>query len=428
MRISSLRRAFLGVLLGAGFLCATPVHAQSRDVVLITYAGPISPVSAEYIDRGIAEGEARGAAAVVLQLDTPGGLDTSMRQIIQREMNAHVPVVVFVAPRGARAASAGCLIVLAADVAVMAPGTNIGAAHPVDLSGGPLSEKIVNDAAAYARSLATAHHRNADWAERAVRQSVSVPEEEALSLGIIDLTANDLSDLLIKLNGRVAHAAAGDKTLSLAGAREVALEMSTRERLLATLTHPTVAYLLLLLGVLAIVVEIVAPHGFVTGTAGVVAVLLALAGLANLPVQLSGAALLVLGMVLLGLELKITSHGVLTLIGLAAFVFGSLLLFPRVPGYRVSLWAIGSVALLWAGMLGAVLRVVIKARRRPVITGTQRLVGGFGTAKTNLAPRGVVLLAGEDWDARADPPPVSRGEKVQVLAVEGLTLRVRKVS
>ena len=428
MKDAALRIASLGTLLGAALFWAAPARAQSRDVVVLTYAGPIGPVSAEYIDRGIGEGEARGAAAVILLLDTPGGLDTSMRQIIQREMNARVPVVVFVAPRGARAASAGCLMVLAADVAAMAPGTNIGAAHPVDLSGGPLSEKIVNDAAAYARSLAAAHHRNADWAERAVRQSVSVAENEALGLGIIDLTANDVGDLLAKLNGRVAHMAARDTTLALAGARQVAIETNGRERLLGTLTNPTVAYLLLLLGLLAVIVETVAPHGFVTGTAGVVAILLALVGLATLPVQLSGAALLLLGMVLLGLELKITSHGLLTMIGLVAFVFGSLLLFPRVPGFRVSFWAIGSVALLWAGMLGAVLRVVVQARRRPVITGTQRLVGGFGTAKTDLAPRGVVLLAGEDWDARADPPPVSRGEKVEVLAVDGLTLRVRKVS
>ncbi len=428
MKDAALRIASLGTLLGAALFSAAPARAESRDVVVLTYAGPIGPVTAEYIDRGITEGEARGAAAVILLLDTPGGLDSSMRQIIQREMNARVPVVVFVAPRGARAASAGCLIVLAADVAAMAPGTNIGAAHPVDLSGGPVSEKIVNDAAAYARSLAAAHDRAADWAERAVRQSVSVPENEALNLGIIDLTANDVGDLLAKLNGRVAHMAAGDTTLALASARQVAIETNARERLLGTLTNPTVAYLLLLLGLLAVIVEIVAPHGFVTGTAGLVAILLALVGLATLPVQLSGAVLLLLGMVLLGLELKITSHGLLTVIGLVAFVFGSLLLFPRVPGFRVSLWAIGSVALLWAGMLGAVLRVVVRARRRPVITGTQRLVGGFGTAKTDLAPRGVVLLAGEDWDARADPPPVGRGEKVEVLAVEGLTLRVRMVS
>lgn len=409
-------------------LFSASAASQSHDVVVLTYAGPIAPISAQYITHGISEAESRSVAAVILELDTPGGLDSSMRQIIQGEMNARVPVIVFVAPRGARAASAGCLIALGADVTAMAPGTNIGAAHPVDLSGGALSEKIVNDAAAYARSLAAAHHRNADWAEQAVRQSVSLPATEALRLGVIDLMANDVDDLLVKLNGRTAHLATGDVTLSVAGTHQVAVEMTGRERLLNTIGNPTVAYLLLLLGVLAIVAEIMAPHGFVTGTVGAIAVLLALAGLASLPVQLSGQALLILGMVLLGLELKITSHGLLTLTGLVAFVFGSLLLFPPVPGYRVSWWAIGTVMLLWAGMLGAVLRKVLESRRRPVLVGIQRVVGGFGVAKTALAPGGVVVVNGEEWNAQADPAPVGRGERVEVLGVEGLTLRVRQVS
>jgi hypothetical protein len=221
----------------------------------------------------------------------------------------------------------------------MAPGTNIGAAHPIYSTGGTVSEKIVNDAAAYARSIAAAHKRNTEWPERAVRESVSATAEEALSLGVIDLTASDLPDLLTKLNGRTVHRAGGDATLAISGAQTTTIEMDAREKLLAALTEPTVAYLFLLLGLLAIVVEISAPHGFVTGTLGFVAVVLALVGLVNLPVQISGAALLVLGMVLLGLELKITSHGALTLLGLAAFVFGSILLLPRIPGYRISPFA-----------------------------------------------------------------------------------------
>jgi membrane-bound serine protease (ClpP class) len=415
----------LGLLLTATVLL--PPRARAREVVVLTFAGPIGPVSADYIARGIGEAESRGAAAVILRLDTPGGLDSSMRQIIQREMNARVPVVVFVAPRGARAASAGCLIVLAADVAAMAPGTNLGAAHPVYYTGGAVSEKVVNDAIAYARSLAAAHRRNADWAEKAVRESASLPADEAVRLGVVDLAANDVSDLLSELNGRQAHTSTGEVTLLLAGAQAVAVDMDWRERLLGTLANPNLAYLLFVLGVLAVVVEVFAPHGMVTGTLGTVALLLGLVGLALLPVQLAGVALLVLGMVLLVLELKLTSHGLLTLTGLVAFLLGSLLLFPRVPGYGVSGWLIGAMCVLWAAALTVVVRLVVQARHAPGLMGVERVLGSVGAAKTDLAPLGVVLVGGEDWSAEAEGEPVARGEKVRVLAVNGLVLRVRKL-
>jgi membrane-bound serine protease (ClpP class) len=417
--------------IGTVILCAIsfvslPALAQ-REVVLLPYAGPISPASAEYIARGITDAENSNAAAVILQLDTPGGLDSSMRQIIQRETNARVPVIVFVAPRGARAASAGCLITLAADVAAMAPGTNIGAAHPVYASGGVVSDKIVNDAAAYARSLSALHKRNVEWSERAVRESVSATAEEALSLGVIDLVAGDVNQLLADMNGRTVHASAGDRTLDLGAPKILTTEMSFREHLLAALTDPTVAYLLLLVGGLAIATEIFAPHGLVTGTVGALAVLLALVGLASLPLQIFGLTFLLLGMVLLGLELKITSHGLLTLVGLLAFVFGSLLLLPRIPGYRISPLAIAAVTLLWVLMFGAIFRLVLRARRQPALVGTQLITGRTGFAKTDLAPRGVVHVGGEDWNALAEPP-VSKGERVTVVSVEGLTLHVRKIS
>jgi membrane-bound serine protease (ClpP class) len=234
--------------------------------------------------------------------------------------------------------------------------------------------------------------------------------------------------LLRQLNGRVVHTANGDVTLSLAGATQVAVDLNWSEEVLSTLADPTVAYLLLLLGILAIVVELFAPHGFVTGTLGAVAVLLALFGLTNLPVHLTGLLLLILGMSLLGLELKITSHGVLTAAGLIAFIFGSLFLFPRAAGYAISPWAIGIAALLWVVMLVFVVRVVLRARHAPVLTGVQRVIGSIGVAKTDLAPKGVVLVNGEDWDASADPAPIARGEKIAVLEIQGLTLRVRKLA
>lgn len=423
MKIRNLVTALVAALI---FL--VPASRAQREVVVLSYAGAISPAAAEYIERGIGEAEARNAAAVVLQLDTSGGLDSSMRQIVQREMKARVPVIAFVAPPGARAASAGCIIVLGAEVAAMAPGTNIGAAHPIYSSGGTVSEKIVNDSAAYARSLADAHHRNSAWAERAVRESVSATAEEALSLRVIDIMANDVQQLLSALDGRVLHRPIGDTKLTFTGVQQSSLEMDFREKFLGVLTDPTVAYLLFLLGALAIVVEISAPHGFVTGTVGVVAVLLALVGLANLPVQISGLALLLFGMALLGLELKITSHGFLTLLGLVAFVFGSLLLLPRIPGYRISPFAIGAVALVWAGMLGAVARLVLRSRHAPLLTGTHRVTGREGVAKTDLSPRGVVLVDSEDWDAVAETPPIARGERVSVTSVDGLTLHVRRIS
>lgn len=419
------------VLLGASLSLALPaggVPSSTPRVVVLTYSGPIDPASAEFIARGIAEAEAQNAAAFVLELDTPGGLDSSMREIIQHEMNARVPVIVFVAPRGARAASAGCIIVLAADVAAMADGTNIGAAHPVYISGSAVSEKILNDAAAYARSIAAARHHNAEWAERAVRESVSATSQEALKLGAIDLTANDMAELLSKLDGKVIHRAGGDVTLALAGATQSAISMDAHERMLETLTDPTVAYMLFLLGVLAVVIEILAPHGFVTGSIGAVAVILALVGVLNLPVQISGAALLVLGMLLLGLELKLTTHGVLNLFGIVAFVFGSMLVLPRMPGFRISPYAIGAVALLWAVMLGYVARLVLRSRHQPVLMGTQRVAGSWGVAKTDLAPRGVVLVNSEEWDALADAPPIAKGERIAVVSVEGLTLHVRKIA
>jgi membrane-bound serine protease (ClpP class) len=417
------------VLLGATLLLAPIAGAATPpSVVVLTYSGPINPASAEYIARGISEAEARNAAAFVLQLDTPGGLDSSMREIIQHEMNARVTVIVFVAPRGARAASAGCIIVLAADVAAMAPGTNMGAAHPIYLSGGTVSEKILNDAAAYARSIASARHRNSEWAERAVRESVSATSQEALSLNIIDLTANDVTELLSKLDSKTIHRADGDITLSLAGATQVEIAMDSRERILETLTDPTVAYVLFLLGALAVLIEIFAPHGFVTGTIGAVAVILALVGLISMPIQISGAIVLLLGMLLLGLELKVTSHGVLMLLGLIAFVFGSILVLPRIPGFRISLYAIGSVTLVWAVMLSAVVGLVLRSRHQPVLMGTQRVAGSSGIAKTNLAPRGVVLVNSEEWDALADAPPIAKGERISVVSVEGLTLHVRKIS
>ncbi len=404
-----------------------PLTMNGEEVVVLTYSGPISVLSAEYIERGISEAEARKAAAVVLQLDTPGGLDSPMRRIIQKMMNARLPVIVYVSPRGARAASAGCLIVFAAEIAAMAPGTNLGAAHPAYITGQPASEKVVNDAVAYARSLAASRNRNADWAEKAVRESASIPQVEALQLKVVDLGADDLDDLLRQLDGRKLGSRGGETTLGLTSSPRVWIDMNARERVLNVLADPTLAYLLLVLGVLAIVFEVLTPGGFVAGTFGALAVLLGLVGLSLLPVRVSGAALLVLGLVLFVLELKIVSHGLLTAAGITAFTLGSVLLFPRVPGYRISWFAIGAMVLFWVGALGFVFQLVLKAHRGPVLAGVEGLKGAEGLAKTDLAPNGIVLVEGEDWSAEADPSPIHAGERIQVVAIHGLTLRVRRL-
>jgi len=408
-------------------LCASLARAQ-HSVIVLPYAGPIGQAAADYIERGITQAEQQSAGAIVIELDTPGGLDSSMRRIVQRELSSRVPLVVFVAPAGARAASAGCIIALGADVIAMAPGTNIGAAHPVYSNGGAVSEKIVNDAAAYARSLAGAHGRNVQWAERAVRESVSASAQEAVQNGIADLNASDLTGLLSRIDGRQIHRASGDITIVTKGASTEVLELSAREKLVAVVTNPTIAYLLFLLGALAILVEIFAPHVFVTGSVGFLAIVASLAGIVDLPVQVTGAALLIVGMILLGLELKITSHGALTAFGLVAFIAGSFLVLPRIPGFTISAWAIVTVGILWAIMLSGAVRLVLRSRHAPVLTGTQRVAGQTGVAKTDIAPRGVVLVNGEDWDAMADGAPISRGERIAVDFVEGLTLHVRKLT
>ncbi len=408
-------------------LAFAAIQAEGSDVVVLTAAGPVGTFMAEYVERGITEAEARGAAAVVLRLDTPGGLDSAMRRIVQRTMNARVPVIAYVAPRGARAASAGCLIVLAAHVAAMAPGTNIGAAHPRYITGEDVSAKVLNDAAAYARSLAAANKRNGDWAEKAVRESVSATDEEALSLHVIETIEPELDKLLAQVDGRVVRTTAGNMELRTRDARQLWLGMNWRERVFSVLADPTLAYLLLVAGAVAIIFEIVIGGSIVAGGFGAIALFLGMCGLASLPVRASGATLLVLAIVLFVAELKVASHGLLTVAGVISFVLGSWLLFPRTPGYRISLVAIVAMAACWIAVLAVVIRLVLKARRAPVSGGTECLVGAQGVAKTDLAPRGVVFVGGEDWNAEADGSPVTAGNKVEVLAVDALTLRVRRL-
>jgi membrane-bound serine protease (ClpP class) len=411
---------------------AMPASAHGARVDVLTLEGVISPVSVRLVESAIERARAQGAQALVIRLDTPGGLERSMRSIAQRILNAEVPVVVYVAPTGARAASAGTFITLAGHVAAMAPATNIGAAHPVAVGGGSADKesvrKIENDAAAFIRSLALERGRNADWAEKAVRESVSVTEREALKLRVIDLIAESVPDLLEKLDGRVVKTSRGPVTLATRGAVVVPVEVGLRDRFLNVITDPNVAYILMMLGVLGLFFELSNPGVIVPGIIGGISLILAFYAFQSLPINFAGLLLILLGIVLLIAEIKIVSHGVLAIGGVIAMALGSLLLFDTPElGFRLSPWllvaTVGGVAAAFLITMAAGAR----ALRRPPMLGARGMIGATGVARGPLAPEGQVHVGGELWRAIAEGGSVEDGRPVRVVGVEGLTLRVVKV-
>lgn len=421
----------LGVALPVG--SATPAPTPPR-VRLLEVDGVITPIVARYVSRELARAAA-DADLVVLQLDTPGGLDTAMRTIIQDIAGSPVPVVVHVAPEGARAASAGLFLTLAAHVAAMAPQTAIGAAHPVALGGGDpdevMTSKVVNDAAAMARALAETHGRNAVWAERAVRESLSASAREALELGVIDLVASDLPSLLAAIDGRRVETARGPVEIDTTAADVTGRPLTGVERFLQALAHPDVAYLLLSLGVLGLVFELIYPGGIFPGVIGALALLLGMIALGNLPVGWAGATLLVFGVGLIVVEALTPGFGVFGVGGGLAALLGSLFLYrplgpasPALPDLRPSPWLVG----LWLGLLAALLIVVVqaalRARHAPIGVGPEALLGRRGLALTDLVPAGTIQVEYESWSAEAVDGPVRAGEEVVVSGVRGVTLEV----
>ena len=357
---------------------------------VLTIDGVISPVTVRLVESAIERARADGARALVIQLDTPGGLERSMRSIAQRILNAEVPVVVYVAPTGARAASAGAFITLAGHVAAMAPATNIGAAHPVAVGGGIDKEslrKIENDAAAFIRTLALERGRNADWAEKAVRESVSVTEREALKLRVIDLIADSVPDLLEKIDGRTVKTIRGPVTLATRGAQVMPVEVGLRDRFLNVITDPNVAYILMMLGMLGLFFELSNPGVIVPGIIGSISLILAFYAFQSLPINFAGLLLILLGIVLLIAEIKIVSHGVLAIGGVIAMALGSLMLFdaPEVS-FRISRWllvaSVGAVAAMFIITMAAGAR----ALRRPPMLGAGGMIGSTGVARGALAP------------------------------------------
>jgi membrane-bound serine protease (ClpP class) len=418
------------VLAVSGILPGTGANAMgSGEILVLTVRGPITPSVADYVERGVRVGQERGAALLVLELDTPGGLDASMRVITGALLNATFPNVVHVAPSGARAASAGTFITLAADIAAMASGTTLGAAHPVSLVGGmdaTLATKAVNDAAAYARSLAERRGRNGEWAEKAVRESASLTETQALKEKVIDLIAPDLEGLLAALEGRELRRPEGAVVLHTRGRPIERLPMDWRRRLLDRLADPNVAYLLLMLGMLGIFFELAHPGVIFPGVVGGISLILAFYALQTLPVNAAGLLLILLAMILFFAEIKIVSYGILGVGGVIALTLGSVMLIRSPASWlRVSLSVVLPMVAVTAFSFLVVLRLVFKARRRPPATGREGMVGSVGEALGDLSPAGNVFVHGEIWSAES-PDIIRKGERVQVVAVRGLTLVVRK--
>lgn len=422
-------RLFLIILLMVMPCAALPDGPPT--VATVAVDGPINPVVADFLRRNLAEAARRGDRLLLIEMDTPGGLDSAMRAIVKDIFASQVPVAVFVTPSGARAASAGAVIALAADICAMSPGTNIGAAHPVALGMGEqpdkvMADKLVNDAEAYIEGIAAKRGRNAELAKRMVRDSLSLPVDRALAAKVIDLVAPDRQELLKKLDGRPLVRDGRKTVLQLGGAKVVLHEMGTRDKILSTISNPNVAYMLLMLGLLGLFFELSNPGVILPGVIGGISLILAFFALQTLPVSYAGILLILLAIVLLIAEIKIVSHGVLAIGGVIAMILGSLLLFQSPAPYMRVSWPVILVTVLLTALffLFAASRAY-KAHRSKPVTGIEGLTGEEGRAETDIEPEGKVFVRGEYWDSMASERIV-KGEKVIVTAVEGMRLRVKK--
>ena len=439
-------RAATVVMAMAMTLCTMPANAAERAVVL-DVDGVIGPAMADYVVRELGAAAPAEVGLVVLRMNTPGGLDTSMRQMISAILASPVPVATFVAPSGARAASAGTYIAYASAVAAMAPGTNIGAATPVQLGGNPLlpdsgsekqqnknaeqtdteTRKAVNDAVAYIRSLASVNGRNADWAVEAVRSAASLPASEALGLHVIDAIAADIPDLLRQIDGRTAVVDGKPQRLATAGLTVVNVPADWRTELLGLVTDPNVAFILMLIGVYGLILEFFNPGAFAPGLIGAISLLVALYALALVPINYAGAALVLIGIALMVAEAHIGAFGALGVGGIAAFVIGALMMFPaRASGFALSGAVVIGAAVGSAALLLLVLAALLRSRKRPVVTGAEALIGAAGEAIAWQGGDGRVRVNGEVWLARSDAP-LAAGSRVKIIGREGLVLRVEAI-
>jgi len=407
------------------------VGADALHLNLVQVQDTINPGVEDFLRYAIERSEEEGAECLIIHLDTPGGLMTSTRGIVQAILNSEVPVVVYVSPSGAQAASAGVFVTVAADIAAMAPGTNIGAAHPVSIGGGEvpstMDEKITNDTVAFARSIAAQRGRNGDWLEDSIRKSVSITAEEAYALNVIDLVADDLPALLKKLDGWETMRKGTTRTLRTAGAEQRTILPGWQHQVLRSISNPNIAYILLMIGLAGLYFELSQPGAIFPGVIGGIALILALYALQTLPVNYAGILLILLAVLFFILEIKVTSHGMLSFAGVLALVLGSLMLF-RVPGYTIRLaW---SVFIPTVGVISAffvtVATLAFRAQVSKPQTGAEGLLGMIGEVKQDLQPAGKIFVHGELWNAVSDQD-LHVGEKVQVVAVENLRLKVEKI-
>lgn len=426
----------IGLVSAFSFFFADAARAQTPRVDVARITGVIDPFTEGYIERVITNARANGASAIVFQLDTPGGSLDATRKIVEHFFDSSVPIIVFVAPSGARAGSAGVFITYAGHLAVMAPGTNIGAASPVSITGElteVLQSKATNDAAALIRSIATQRGRNAEWGEDAVRTAAAITDQEALEKGAIDFIARDVTDVLNQAHGRVVSVQGREVTLNTQNAQVVQNEMNFFEQFFHILLDPNIALILLNIGTIALIAEVYNPGAVLPAIVGIICLTLAAVALFGLPTNWAAVILIVAGIGMMVLDTQISGFA-LTVGGIIAFILGAFFLFrpftppePLTPDVSVSPFLIGGLALLSASFFVFVLGAALRTRKLPVIMGLKPFVGAEGVAKTLLNPQGVVLVKSEEWSAVAQDPPIRPGEAVRVVSAEGLTLHVEKV-
>lgn len=414
------------------FGCTAQAADAKATFDVITVDAVITPPIASYIERSINEAKASGAEGLIILLDTPGGLDLSMRNIVKSILSSPVPVIVYVSPSGARAASAGAIITIAAHVAAMAPGTNIGAAHPVGIGiGGKMDEtmsrKVVNDAAAYGISIAKQKGRNAAWIESAIRKSTSTTADEALKLKAIDVVATNLDNLMIQIDGRKLALAQGEVILKTKGAVLNKKKMGFRESVLKTITDPNIAYILLLVGLAGLYFEFSTPGAIIPGVIGGICLILAFFALQTLSVSFAGILLILFAIILFIAEIKVVSHGILTIGGIISLVLGSLMLYNYPDAaIRVSLEVLIPTVIVISLFFIAVISLAVKAQRRKTKTGSEGFVGASGTTITPIRGEGKIMIQGEYWNAFSKSE-IEEGKRVKVVAVSGLLLEIEEV-
>jgi membrane-bound serine protease (ClpP class) len=412
------------------FIIILPTVIFSQDVILLKIDGVINPAAAAFIERGIEKARDKNAECLIIQMDTPGGLLKSTRVIVSSFLESKIPIVVYVSPGGAQAGSAGVFITMAAHIAAMAPGTNIGAAHPVDMEGkmdSVMSEKVTNDAAAFIRTIAEKRNRNLKWAEDAVRKSQSITETEALDTNVIDLIAKNVDELLTQIDGKQVETISGTTTLHTKGARIEQMEMGWAEKLLDLLSNPNIALILFQLGTIGLILELYNPGSIFPGIVGVISLVLAFYSMHTLPINYAGLALIIFGIILFLLEIKIISHGMLAIGGAVSTFLGSIMLIRTssvLEFVEISWSVILASVILTTFFFVVIIGLGVKAQRRKPTTGVEGLTGESGDVIETLKPEGVVRVNGEFWNAESLSGAIEKGSRIRVVKIDGLKLLV----